>query len=96
MWGSASPSAQTKLRRASDVNSITAADQALAADLPMNGLYLWLRGRSAEAPFLERRAEQIVGPELPPASFSENGFGTTIVSLTGGNSVNSDVRRKTP
>ena len=26
-----------------------------------------------------------VGPELPPASFSASGFGTTMVSLTGGN-----------
>jgi len=36
-------------------------------------------------------AQQIVGPELPPASFSSNWFGTTMVSLTGGNPVNSDV-----
>jgi hypothetical protein len=34
---------------------------------------------------------QIVGPELPPASFSSNVFGTTMVSLTGGNPVNSAV-----
>src|SRR5204862_2822517 len=32
-------------------------------------------------------------PELPPASFSANGFGTTMVSLTGGNPVNSGVRQ---
>jgi hypothetical protein len=38
-------------------------------------------------------AEQIVGPELPPASFSANGFGSTMVSLTGGNPVNSTVGR---
>jgi hypothetical protein len=37
-------------------------------------------------------AEQIVGPELPPASFAANGFGSTMVSLTGGNPVNSTVR----
>jgi hypothetical protein len=36
-------------------------------------------------------AEQIVGPELPPASLSSNGSGTTMVSLTGGNPVNSAV-----
>ena len=41
------------------------------------------------------RAQQIVGPELPPASFSSNAFGTTIVSLTGGNPVNSTVGRLT-
>jgi hypothetical protein len=36
----------------------------------------------------------IVEPELPAASFSSNGFGTTMGSLTGGNPVNfSDVRR---
>ena len=34
-------------------------------------------------------AQQIVGPELPPASFSSKGFGTTMVSLAG--AVNSDV-----
>jgi hypothetical protein len=31
----------------------------------------------------------MVGPQLPPASFSSNLFGTTMVSLTGGNTVNS-------
>ena len=36
-------------------------------------------------------AQQLVGPELPPASFSSNVFGTTMASLTGGNPVNSDV-----
>ena len=40
-----------------------------------------------------RIARNSCGPELPPASFSANGFGSTMVSLTGGNPVNSDVRR---
>ena len=38
-------------------------------------------------------AEQVVGPELPPASFSSSVFGSTMISLIGGNPVNSSVGR---
>jgi hypothetical protein len=36
--------------------------------------------------------QSVVGPELPPASFSSNVYGSTMVSLTGGDPVNSTVR----